>query len=112
MSGSRSSQRVLEWQRRMTRFGEARQSVAEFCRQEGVSSVSFYQWRKRLAAAVGPAEEPTGFKPVRLVAAAGIAVDLPGGTHLHVPTSDPQVLRLVIELLARLDAQQGGDSRC
>jgi len=38
MAGSLDSRKVREWQRRMTRFEEARQSVAEFCRKEGVSA--------------------------------------------------------------------------
>ncbi len=48
MAGSLDSRRAHEWQRRMTRFEKARQSVAEFCRREGVSAPSFYQWRKAL----------------------------------------------------------------
>ncbi len=67
MAGSLDSRKVREWQRRMARFQEAQQSVAEFCRKEGVSAPSFYQWRKRLAQRPRPAEEAAGFRPVRLV---------------------------------------------
>ena len=36
------------WRDRLARFHECRLTVKEFCRQEGVSDPSFYQWRKRL----------------------------------------------------------------
>jgi len=112
MAGSLNFRRVREWQRRMTRFEEAQKSVAEFCRKEGVSAPSFYQWRKRLAGRARPAEEAAGFRPVRLVGSAGVAVQLPGGTQLQVPTSDRRALRLVIDTLARVDAQRAGGGPC
>ena len=112
MAGSSDSQKVREWQRRMARFQEAQESVAEFCRKEGVSAPSFYHWRKRLAQRAGPAEPAAGFRPVRLVPSSVVVVQLPGGTQLHVPTSDPQALRLVINTLARADAQRAGGGSC
>lgn len=124
MAGSLDSRKVRDWQRRMTRFEEARQSVAEFCRKEGVSAPSFYQWRKRLAqrprAAAGTNGTLVagGFRPVRLagtngtLVAAGVAVQLPGGTELHIPTSDRRALRLAIDTLARADAQRAGGGPC
>ncbi len=68
MAGSSGSQKRREWQRRMTRFEEAQQPVAAFCRKEGVSVPSFYCWRKRLLRRPGPADEvaSAGFRPVRL----------------------------------------------
>jgi hypothetical protein len=101
----------------VARFEKREQSVAAFCREEGVSEASFYQWRKRLAdtPAQGPSD-PTdaaaGFKPVSVLAAASIAVRLPGGTRLRVPSSDPYALRLVLETLASFDAQRSGGGSC
>ena len=112
MAGSLDSQKVLEWRRRMMRFHEGRQTVAEFCRTEGVSAPSFYQWRKRLVQRGRVAEEASGFRPVRLVGSAGVAVHLPGGTRLEVPISDPQALRLVIDTLAHADAERAGGGPC
>jgi hypothetical protein len=112
MAGSSDSRKVREWQRRMARFEEAQESVAEFCRKESVSAPSFYQWRKRLAQRCRPAEEAAGFRPVRLVSSAGVAVQLPGGTRLHVPISDLRVLRLVINTLTRIDARRAGGGTC
>ena len=112
MAGLLNSGKAREWQRRMERFEEGRQSVAEFCRKEGVSAPSFYQWRKRLTQRPAAAEEAAGFRPVRLVGSAGVAVQLPGGTQLQVPTSDRRALRLVIDTLARVDAQRAGGGPC
>jgi len=117
MARSAKARKWREWQRRMVRFRKARRSVAEFCREEGISTPSFYQWRKRLAEPTQPrkgnaAELSHGFTPVRLVTTTGVAVHLPGGTQLHVPTSDPQTLRLVIDRLARADARRAGGGSC
>jgi hypothetical protein len=112
MADSSKSRKAGEWQRRMRRFWKAGESVAEFCRKEGVSAPSFYQWRKRLTRQPRPREEVSGFKAVRLVAAASVAVRLPGGTQLEVPTADPEVLRLVIDRLARADARRAGGDSC
>jgi|GEM_PF-6820322 len=38
------------WQERFARFDTSGLTVAQFCRQEGVSPPSFYQWKKKLAA--------------------------------------------------------------
>jgi hypothetical protein len=112
MADPSKSRKAREWQRRMLRFLKARESVAEFCRKEEVSTPAFYQWRKRLAGPPRPAEEVSGFKPVRLVAAASVAVRLPGGTQLHVPMSDADALRLVIDTLVLADAQRAGGGPC
>ncbi|MHB1036476.1 MAG: IS66 family insertion sequence element accessory protein TnpA [Pirellulales bacterium] len=118
MAGSLDSRKVREWQQRMARFRKARQSVAEFCRKEEVSAPSFYQWRKRLAQRPRSAEKAAGFRPVRLagtngtLVAAAVAVQLPGGTQLHVPTSERRALRLVIDTLVRADAQRAGGGPC
>ncbi len=112
MAGSLDSPKWREWQRRMGRFRKTRQSVAEFCRKEGVSVPSFYQWRSRLAGPPRPAEATPGFRSVRVVGSVDIAVRLPGGTQLNLPTSDPEVLRLVIDRLAHADAQRAGGRPC
>ncbi|MFZ5828892.1 MAG: IS66 family insertion sequence element accessory protein TnpA [Planctomycetota bacterium] len=140
MAGSLDSPKVHEWRRRMARFQGWRRSVAEFCRREGVSDASFYQWRRRLAGtparkkrdAAGPGKKAAGpgrgqpvgaedgraaggtggFAPVRLVTAASVGVHLPGGTQLCVPISDPEVLRLVMDALVRADAERVGGGPC
>ncbi len=114
MARASSVSRSRLWQQRLARFQASRQSVAEFCRQEGISPPSFYLWRKRLSPrTVERTEPPAGFRPVRVVAAAEVAVHLPGGTRFSVPTGDAQSLRLVIETVACVDAAiAGGDRPC
>jgi hypothetical protein len=101
----------------MARFQNSNRSVARFCQDEGVSVASFYQWREKLRQ-LAPARERSpkavsGFTPVRLVAGlASLAVRLPGGTQLDLPTADHQVLQLALETLAQVDAQRvaGGEA--
>jgi hypothetical protein len=51
-----------QWQALLGRSARSGLSVAEFCRREGVSTASFYTWRKRLGAAA--AEVPAAAAPV------------------------------------------------
>jgi hypothetical protein len=115
MSHSLSLTKADEWQRRLHRFQKSRQSIAAFCREEGVSEPSFYLWRKRLIQpplTKQPAlKPPAGFRPVRLLPSVGVSVQLPGGTQLVVPTTDVESLRLVIETLARVDADRMSEGR-
>jgi hypothetical protein len=48
---------------------------------------------------------------VRLLPSVGVSVELPGGTQLVVPTTDMESLRLVIGLLARVDADRISEGR-
>jgi hypothetical protein len=118
MAGSLDSPKARQWRQRIERFEGGRQSVTEFCRSEGVSAPSFYQWRKRLPRQPRATREARGFRAVRVVGtnaalvAAGAVVQLPGGTRLEVPISDPQALRLVIDALVRADAERGGGGPC
>lgn len=47
---SRRANRVLwdQWRERLERQRKSGLSIAEFCRQEGVSSVTFHTWRRKL----------------------------------------------------------------
>jgi len=64
--------KLAVWQQRLLRFEKSRQTINEFCRQEGFSPQSFYLWRKRLAKNSGPVASANGltarqsFVPVRL----------------------------------------------
>jgi hypothetical protein len=45
-----SPEKVKLWSERLARFRRSNQSVVAFCRSEGFSQPSFYQWKKKLAA--------------------------------------------------------------
>lgn len=47
MSKKSNPQLVERWQRRLADYCRTKQTVAAFCRSEGVSVPSFYSWKKR-----------------------------------------------------------------
>ncbi len=114
MARSVDVRKVAEWEARFERFQRVGKSVTWFCRREGVSVPSFYQWRKKLSsrsACGSSATDQRGvFAPVRLVGAASLTVRLPGGTRLEIPLGDPRALTLVIEALMRADGERAGRS--
>jgi hypothetical protein len=50
--------KVAEWKRRLKRYERTELTAAEFCRLEGISVSSLYQWQRKLAvtAALKPRE--------------------------------------------------------
>lgn len=43
------SERIAIWQQRLDRYAISNQTVTDFCKTEGVSVPSFYQWKRRLS---------------------------------------------------------------
>ena len=80
---------ALAWERRIKEQRRSRLSIAEFCSQEGVSTASFYAWRRRLRGADAAVPQSPLFVPVELptpgIAAGGVRVELPGGAILSLP---------------------------
>ena len=74
------------WQRRLARQRTSRLSVAEFCRQEGVSVQSFYYWKRRLGP-VSAARQQAAFVPVRIAPApsSSLEIELPNQAVVRVP---------------------------
>ena len=108
------------WQERLQRFERGRLTVAAFCRAEGVSPASLYQWRRILRLG-GPAARLTrtpaaigrqAFVPVNVVATATVEVHLPNGVRLAVPAADPAALEAVVAAVGRLPqaSRQEGES--
>ena len=90
------------WQQRLQRFTQAELSVADFCDREGISTASFYAWKRRLAQLPSPAErDGTDFVPVRLVPASpALELLLPCGSVLRIgPDCDAALLRQILTLL-------------
>jgi transposase-like protein len=42
------AKKVTEWQERLARFHRSGTSITQFCHDEGVSTPSFYVWRRKL----------------------------------------------------------------
>lgn len=84
------------WVERVGRFEDSGLTVAAFCRQEGVSTASFYLWRRRLREAQTAAEASDAaaprFLPVVLANALPHTSPLAGGfgpaaLELELPNS-------------------------
>jgi len=112
-----SSGKTVAWQRRVRRFASSGMTVIRFCEEEGISTASFYRWRKKLAAQPASANDgehaPT-FQAVRVTTAdASLAIRLPGGARVEVPTANLDAMRAVLGELLRHDAKlRRGESRC
>lgn len=69
--------KIGEWTRRLARYEASNETVARFCRREGVSVPSFYGWKKRLGQARQAARSPVGalprFLPVQVTPPAPIS---------------------------------------
>jgi transposase-like protein len=102
--------RAATWGERLGRYERAGQTVAEFCRQEGVSVPSFYQWRKRLAQPSSrSAARLPAFQQV-LLSGGVVAVELPSGVRMELPAEHVQLVRAVVaELLEAELGRRRGD---
>ena len=71
------------WREILSRFQDCGLTVGEFCRIEGVSTASFYQWRRKLGGANNAAgssatlDDAPLFVPVHVTPPESIAHDLP-----------------------------------
>ena len=82
----RKHEREQCWQEVIERWRASGQSVAAFCRAEGVSQGTFYAWRKRLG---GPRR--LAFVPVRIVADARPE---PVAATIEIALADGRVVRV------------------
>ena len=105
------------WRQRLRRQTSSGQSVRAFCAREGVSTVSFYAWKRRLAAGSLPAvPEPPLFIPLRLdshphrtdpVHGGGVEIELPHRVRLRFDAPpEPEWLGRVVAALAGLPSEE------
>jgi transposase len=84
MTQSISVSRREAWGDRMRRYGRCQLTVAQFCRDEGVSVPSFYQWKRKLADS-SEAKQPA-FIPLATTKSLALAtLKLPGGGLIELP---------------------------
>ena len=120
------------WRRQIQRQNEGSLSVAEFCRRLGVSTVTFYAWKRRFREAppafplvperpsARPLPEANGastpaFLPASIldagVAAGQLEIELANACVVRLKGAvDPELLRIAIRVAGRLGGEgRGGD---
>ena len=97
------------WRGRLAKFRKSGLTVLEFCRREGVSTPTFYQWKKRLKESTGPAErvqrsgrgsrsagKSDPFVAVNVASVMLAEIEFPNGVRIRVPATNAEALRTVI----------------
>ena len=125
MSRSSDPRKLAEWRERLERFSSSGLAVGPFCAREGVSTASFYNWRKKFTLSgrsrsateghprlrTGPGEGRGRFQQVAVVSgtssvlptAPAVCIQLPCGTRMEVGAEDLDALRAVIAEVVRAD---------
>lgn len=112
-----------EWEERFQRFEDSSQTIAGFCRSEGVPEGSFYYWRQKLPGggrrrpcarqrqrSTRRADAGSGFQSVVITPPAdrvSVKVRLPGGVVIELGEDALVIQRVVGQLL---EHQAGGRS--
>ena len=112
--------KIEEWRRRLARFRDSRETVARFCRKEGVSEPTFYAWRKRLGDSPGTAPGASSrFVPVEITVATSSSARRETVVHLGPAVqiefgSDLAVVGTVVRQLLQAmgDAHRAETDRC
>lgn len=104
------------WRLRLRRQAASGLSISAFCTREGVSSASFYAWRRRLAASPAVQPDPPLFVPLPFDLAArpeetepshGFEIELPHRVRLRCGTApEPEWLGRLVAALAGLAPQE------
>ena len=127
MARGTRSRKEREWRERLARFAGTGTSIVQFCLDEGVSTPSFYAWRRRLSADTDTwaraedvsdsrGERHGPFAAVRVTGQGNggshVTASLRGGTRLDISLADADTVRLVIGALVHADAEQAGGRPC
>ena len=117
--------KVREWTERLGRFAKSNKTVTDFCAGEGVSTPSFYLWKRRLPRS-SSSPKPTSkrraqparksrklngsaFTPLTVVdgASSPTVITLPGGINIQLG-ADQVTAATVIQQLLQYAAQGQG----
>lgn len=116
MAGSVSGPQVEEWRERFARHAASGRTVEEFCVLEGVAVSSFYRWRVKLKRSeqrkIKAKDLQSPFSPVRVIGSVNAIVELPGGTRLEIPMSDPDAFERALDVVVRADMRRLGSGSC
>ncbi len=100
-----------QWTERLERFAKSGQTVAEFCRTEGISAASFYQWKQKLASVDrnnktlgkhGRRRKPSAFKRLRVSppnVSSGVSIRLPDGIVMDLGSDLLTIEKIVAQVL-------------
>jgi hypothetical protein len=93
----------------MARFRRGTLTVVEFCRREGVSTPSFYAWRKRLESTAPPKSrgerssdaspsKPASrlFVPVNVSSSPMAEIEFPNRVRVRVPATNIEAIRAAV----------------
>jgi len=104
------------WRERLARYRRSGESVVDFCEREGVSTPTFYAWKRRLSGSAVNGQATTRsaplFVPLSLGAvAAGVRIVLPGGAVVELPPgADERLLRTCIRAAAQRHHDEESDA--
>ena len=132
MSRPSDPRELAVWWERFERFSSSGLAVRGFCAREGVSTASFYNWRKKLSLKgrrrssteghprprTSPADGRGRFQQVTVVpgtsrvlpTAPAICIQLPCETRIEVGAEDLDALRTVVAEVVRADRGHGADA--
>ena len=99
------------WEDRIRSFERSGLSVVDWCRNEGVSTPSFYQWRKKIfgnvqsrESAAGDSADRTGFVPLLVDSAPEcFRIRFSNRAVVEIPTCEASTLLRAVEQLAAAD---------
>jgi len=120
MSRSTDSRKLALWQERFERFSRGGLAVEPFCAREQVSVAAFYYWREKVGQPRRTGQDrprvsrPGVFQSVTVVPAApGVRIALPCGTWIEVGPEDLELVRAVVDVVARSsDGRPGSAEAC
>ena len=108
MARRQRTEREIHWQDLIDRQEASNQRIADFCQDEGISTASFYAWRRRLqfSGRAVPSQTPrSALVPVHIVPEPSlrreaVIVEWPCGIVMRVATGcDAATLRTVVVTL-------------
>jgi transposase-like protein len=107
-------EKIKQWTRRLKRFEASKRTSAAFCRGEGISVASLYQWRRRLRENRDAVPASSQFQAVRVASPTVQAIQEPtviqlvDGIHIQLGT-DLAIVELVVErvLAATIEGRAG-----
>ncbi|MEQ9407727.1 MAG: hypothetical protein RIK87_08360 [Fuerstiella sp.] len=104
------------WEERMLLFEQSDLSVVDFCEQEGVSTASFYLWRRKIGGEAKPrrqtvardrADLADGFVPVTVEPVREcFRICFSDRAVVEIPVSASAALLQVVERLAAVDCDR------